>query len=118
MAMRAAMQLATALEEQRAVSDVLGEGVLEPVRDLGEDALLVDQLHRSQLAQQGVALAADRAQALDEALREVAPDDGGGLQRALRRLRQPGTRRVPQPAQNRAPGGLCCPQPAHFMRAS
>jgi hypothetical protein len=68
---------------------VLGEGVLERVRGLGEDALLVDQLHGSQRAQQRVALAADRTQVLDEALREVAADDGGGLPRALRRLVQP-----------------------------
>jgi len=39
------VQLATALYEQRAIGDVLGEGVLEAVRDLGEHARLVDQLH-------------------------------------------------------------------------
>src|SRR4029077_19999643 len=83
------MQLATALDEKRAIGDVLGEGVLEAVRDLGEDALLVDQLHGAQLAEERVALVLDRAQALDEALREVPPNDGGGLQRAFRRLGEP-----------------------------
>jgi hypothetical protein len=69
--------------EQRRIGDVVGEGVLEHVGELGVDALLVDQLEPPQLVQQ-LGRFLRLGHALEEAHRELTPDHRSDLQRAFR----------------------------------
>ena len=77
------VEIAPPLHEQRFVGDVLGQGVLEHVRQLGVQVALEDELERGQLAEElGTALS-DLGEAIHQAARELTPDHGGELQRPL-----------------------------------
>ena len=66
----------------------MGEGVLEHVRELGEERLLVDQLEGLQIPQKVLRAVADIAHPVEEAPGELTPDYGRELQGLLRRVGQ------------------------------
>src|SRR5262245_63217691 len=81
------MKLLAPVSEERAVGDVLREGVLEGVLGLREHARLVDQLQRDELSQGRLGTRLD--QAVEQMTAELPPDHRGGLERALRPIRKP-----------------------------
>ena len=83
------VQLPPPLAEQAAVGHVLDHGVLEDVGGLGQQALLVDDLERLQLAQQSLELLAHPGHSLQQADQELPSDDGGELHGALAVLAEP-----------------------------
>ena len=82
------MEVLAPLDEERVVGDVVSERVLEHVRQLGEQALLVDELDSLELAQELLVLTPDVADTVEEAARELPADHRRELERLLGRFRQ------------------------------
>jgi hypothetical protein len=82
------VQLLAPLHEEGRVRHVLGQGVLEHVRELGEAPALEDQLERGELAQEVLGPLPDLGEAVHEPPGELAPDHGRELERPLGRLRE------------------------------
>jgi hypothetical protein len=86
---RTRMQLGPGPEQQALVGHLLDQEVAEPVRQLGEQILLVEQLEAHQLVDWALEVLAAVRERLHERQRELAAEHGGELQRALEGLRQP-----------------------------
>ena len=84
-----AMQLLASLPQKRVVGDLMGQGMLEHVRELGEERLLVDQLDGLQIPQELLRALADVADPVKEAPGELAPDDRRELERLLGGVGEP-----------------------------
>jgi hypothetical protein len=82
------VQLPPALDEERLVGHVMRQGVREHVRQLREQRFLPDQLDGGQLARRRVGLGAHLGEPSEQPARELAPDDRGHLERALRPVRE------------------------------
>jgi hypothetical protein len=82
------VELLATLDEKAVVRHVLDDRVLEDVRRLGQESLLIDDLERFQLAQQTIELTGEPGDALQQALEELATDDRRELHRALAVLAQ------------------------------
>ena len=82
------MQLSASLQEQRAVGDLLGQGVLEGVGRLRQAGLLVDEFGGGQPREALVDGGRVFGNSIQQPAAEISPDDGGELKRRLRRLRQ------------------------------
>src|SRR5207245_5862526 len=74
------------LHQERGVGDVVRQRVLEHVGELGIEVALEDQLERGQLAQKALGTLPHLREAVDEAARELATDDGRELKRSLGRF--------------------------------
>ena len=83
------VQLPASLHEEGGVGHVLGQRVLEHVRQLGEAPALVDQLERGELAEEVLGPLPDPGEAVHEATGELPSDHRRELERPLGRLRQP-----------------------------
>jgi hypothetical protein len=83
------MQGAAPLAQQAVVGHVLDDRVLEDVGGLRQEALLVDELERLQLAQHRVHLLAHARDPAQRADQELSPDDRGELHRPLALLAEP-----------------------------
>ena len=79
----------TAGGQQALVGDLLGERVLEDVHRLGRSAQLVQELEAPQLAERGLERASVAPHGSQQPRRDLAAEDGGGLEEALGVLRQP-----------------------------
>jgi hypothetical protein len=67
----------------------VGDEVLEHVGQLGEEGLLIDQLDGLEVAKEPLGLAADVGDPVEQASRELAPDDRGQLKALLGCLVEP-----------------------------
>ena len=79
-----AVQVLAALQKERRVRDVMGQRVLEHVRELREVVFLVDQLQFLQIHQQIVQLRVDVRDAVQKSRGELAADDRRQLDRLFR----------------------------------
>ena len=84
------MERAPALLEHAAVGDLVGERVLEGVLEIREEARLVQELGRLEVAEPPAKVVLGHVRdGLQERERHVLPDDGGGLEEPLVLGRQP-----------------------------
>jgi len=74
--------------QERAVRDVLRQGVLEGVLGLREDPGLADQLEPDELPQRCLRTRVRLHDTVEKTTAERPSDHGGGLERALRRFRK------------------------------
>ncbi len=84
-----AVQLPAPFLADTVIRDVVGEGVLEHVRQLGVHRLFVDQLESAQLFDLCVDVAAALGDPLQQAQRKLAADHRGDLYGAARLVGQP-----------------------------
>src|SRR5258708_35760841 len=75
-----AVKVPTALDQERAVRNLLGQGMLEHVRQLGKHALFVDQLLGLELTHYCVSAVVDVCQPVNQAVIKLSPDYRGQLQ--------------------------------------
>ena len=78
------MQLLPPPYQQGVVGHVLDEGVLEHIRQFGEETPLVDQFKRLEFLERGLGVGPQLGQAVEETTREFASDDRGELEEPLR----------------------------------
>src|SRR6266487_5862340 len=75
------MQGAPPLLEQRLIGDLLSQGVLEGILDVGKEARLVEELGGLQMGESQTERRLRRlGNGLEERQRHLGADDGGGLQ--------------------------------------
>ena len=78
------MQRPAPLVEQRGIGHVVGEGVLEGVREIGEQAALVEELRRLELREAPPELiVGEPGNLLEQRERHLAADDRRRLEQAL-----------------------------------
>src|SRR5208337_966873 len=77
------MKVLAALHQQAAVGNVLNHRMLEDVRRLGEQSMLVDDLQRFQFSEQTLELARQSSHPLEQSHDELSTDYGGKLNRSL-----------------------------------
>ena len=86
----AGMERAPPLLQQAAVGHLVGEGVLEGVLELGEEARLVEELGRLEVREAAVQRRLGQlGNGLQQRQGHLRADDGGGLEQALLLRRQP-----------------------------
>jgi hypothetical protein len=83
-----AVQFPAPLHQERVVRHLVRQGVLEHIRQLGEEALLVDHLDRLELPQHLLRPSPDLCEPIQQAAGKLPADDRGQLQRPLRCLFQ------------------------------
>ena len=74
-----AMQAAPLSDQQRVVSDILGEGMLEHVSQFRKDVLLINQLECFEFLQAGFGLTPDFRQTIQQTVSKGPADDGRQL---------------------------------------
>src|SRR5208282_1649363 len=79
----APMKVLAALHQQAAVGNVLDHRMLEDVRRLGEQSMLVDDFQRFQFSEQTLELAGQSGHSLEQSHDELSADHGCKLNHSL-----------------------------------
>ena len=74
------------LHQKRVVRDLVSEGMLEHIGQLGKEALFVDQLNCLEISQKVLSSFPDLCQPVDQAAGKLSPDNRGDLERLFGRL--------------------------------